>query len=197
MECGSPVRGTSWQAFGGAATVGQATFRIAVLDAYSRRCAITGERSLPVIEASHIQPFSHGGTHVVPNGLPLRRDIHRLFDLGYVSVRPDCSFAVSQALRDEYENGRVYYEMAGRKLRDPAHPGTEPTLRSWSGTTTRCFDSRSPAHRIGLEPDHRVLPRHGEHVQQASRPETPEALRIDAVDIRAWPAGLADDSMAV
>lgn len=113
--------------------LGQATFRIAVLDAYSRRCAITGERSLPAIEASHIQPFSHGGTHVVPNGLPLRRDIHRLFDLGYVSVRPDCSFAVSQALRDEYENGRVYYEMAGRKLRDPAHPGdrADPALLEW------------------------------------------------------------------
>jgi putative restriction endonuclease len=113
--------------------LGQATFRIAVLDAYSRRCAITGERSLPVVEASHIRPFSHGGPHAVPNGLPLRRDIHRLFDLGYVSVRPDRSFAVSQALRDEYENGRVYYEMDGKRLRDPAHQGdrADPTLLEW------------------------------------------------------------------
>src|SRR5680860_1205449 len=81
--------------------------RIAVLDAYSRRCAITGERSLSVIEASHIQLFARGGQHAVRNGLPLRPDIHRLFDLGYVGVRPNHSFAVSPALRDQYENGRV------------------------------------------------------------------------------------------
>lgn len=113
--------------------LGQATFRIAVLDAYSRRCAITGERSLPVIEASHIQPFARGGQHAVQNGLPLRRDIHRLFDLGYVAVRPDRSFAVSPALRDQYENGRVYYELEGRELREPQRPSDrpDPTLLEW------------------------------------------------------------------
>lgn len=113
--------------------LGQATFRIAVLDAYSRRCAVTGERSLPVVEASHIQPFSQGGPHAVPNGLPLRRDIHRLFDLGYVSVRPDRSFAVSGALRDQYENGRVYYELDGKRLREPVQPSDrpDPELLEW------------------------------------------------------------------
>lgn len=113
--------------------LGQATFRIAVLDAYSRRCAITGERSLPVIEASHIRPFAHGGDHAVRNGLPLRRDIHRLFDLGYVSVRPDSTFAVSQALRNEYENGRVYYDLDGRDLREPLRPADrpDPGLLEW------------------------------------------------------------------
>jgi putative restriction endonuclease len=113
--------------------LGQATFRIAVLDAYARRCAVTGERSLPVIEASHIRPFARGGEHAVRNGLPLRRDIHRLFDLGYVGVRPDRSFAVSRALRDQYENGRVYYELDGEELRDPARPGDrpDPALLEW------------------------------------------------------------------
>ncbi len=106
--------------------LGQATFRIAVLDAYERRCAITGEKSLPVIEASHIRPFAEGGEHAVRNGLPMRRDIHRLFDLGYVSVRPDGAFAVSPALRDEFENGRVYYELDGRHVRDPIHRSDRP-----------------------------------------------------------------------
>ena len=106
--------------------LGQATFRIAVLDAYSRRCAVTGERSLPVVEASHIRPFAQGGEHAVRNGLPLRRDIHRLFDLGYVSVRPDRSFAVSRALRDQYENGRVYYDLDGTEVRKPERPGDRP-----------------------------------------------------------------------
>src|SRR5262249_47294326 len=102
--------------------LGQSTFRIAVLDAYSKRCAVTGERSLPVVEASHIRPFAQGGEHAVRNGLPLRRDIHRLFDLGYVGVRPDRTFAVSSALRDDYSNGRVYYELNGRQVRDPESP---------------------------------------------------------------------------
>jgi putative restriction endonuclease len=106
--------------------LGQATFRIAVLDAYSKRCAVTGERSLPVVEASHIRPFAHGGEHAVTNGLPLRRDIHRLFDLGYVGVRPDQTFAVSPALRNDFENGRVYYQLNGREMRSPERPADRP-----------------------------------------------------------------------
>lgn len=107
--------------------LGQASFRIAVLDAYSKRCAITGERSLPVVEAAHIKPFAAGGEHAVPNGLPLRRDLHRLFDLGYVSLRPDHSLAVSGSLREQFANGRVYYELAGAKLRLPEDPDDRPS----------------------------------------------------------------------
>jgi putative restriction endonuclease len=32
--------------------------------------------------------------HRVSNGLPLRSDIHRLFDRGYVTVTPDYRFEV-------------------------------------------------------------------------------------------------------
>ena len=42
--------------------------------------------------------------HEIPNGVPLRRDLHRLFDLGYVTIRPDLRVAVSRRLRDEYAN---------------------------------------------------------------------------------------------
>lgn len=99
--------------------LGQASFRLAVMDAYEQRCAITGERSLPVVEAAHIRPYSAGGAHEVTNGLPMRRDVHRLFDLGYVSVRPDYTLAVSKALKEQYHNGKVYYELEGRSVRDP------------------------------------------------------------------------------
>jgi predicted restriction endonuclease len=80
--------------------LGQASFRLAVLDAYDCACAVTNEHSLPVLEAAHIRPWGDGGRHEVPNGLPLRRDLHRLFDLGFVTVKPDLRFAVSPALRD-------------------------------------------------------------------------------------------------
>ena len=70
-----------------------------------------------------------GGRHELPNGVPPRRDLHRLFDLGYVTIRPDLRFAVSGSLRDEYANGCVYYELDGRAIRLPreraAHPDPE------------------------------------------------------------------------
>jgi putative restriction endonuclease len=113
--------------------LGQSSFRIAVLDAYDRRCAVTGERSLPVIEASHIKPYAAGGEHAVSNGLPLRRDLHRLFDLGFVTVRPDLHFAVSPSLQDTWANGRVCYDLSGREIGLPPNPTEHPNteLLEW------------------------------------------------------------------
>ena len=76
--------------------LGQGTFRVVVTDAYTRACAVTGEHSLPALEAAHIRPYSHGGVHEVSNGLLLRSDIHRLFDRGYVTVTKDLRFEVRQ-----------------------------------------------------------------------------------------------------
>jgi hypothetical protein len=69
------------------------------------------------------------------NGLPLRRDIHRLFDLGFVTVRPDLRFAVSPALGDAYANGKTYYALDGRRIAKPAMPDAQPSreLLAWHG----------------------------------------------------------------
>lgn len=99
--------------------LGQGSFRLAVIDAYGQACAVTTEHSLPVLDASHIRPYSLGGAHEVRNGIPLRRDLHRLFDLGYVTVRPDRRFAVSEHLRNDYANGRTYYVLDGREILVP------------------------------------------------------------------------------
>ncbi len=93
--------------------LGQGGFRVAVSDIYNRRCAVSGEHSLPALEAAHIRPYADGGTHELGNGILLRADIHRLFDQGFVTVTPEFRFRVSRRLRDEYENGRVYYELEG------------------------------------------------------------------------------------
>ena len=98
------------------ARLGQGAFRVLVTDAYTRRCAITGERTLPALEAAHIQPFAKSGPNVTANGLLLRSDIHKLFDSGYMSVTPDLSVEVSRKIKEEYENGRDYYTLHGRKL---------------------------------------------------------------------------------
>jgi HNH endonuclease len=90
--------------------LGQASFRLAVLDAYDRQCAVTTEHSRPVLEAAHVRPWAAGDGHEIPNGVPLRRDLHGLFDLGYVTIRPDLTVAVSNRLRDDYANGQAYYQ---------------------------------------------------------------------------------------
>jgi putative restriction endonuclease len=102
--------------------LGQGLFRVAVTDAYSRRCAVTRERTLPVLEAAHIKPFAAGGDHEVANGLLLRRDLHVLFDRGYVTVTPDYRFEVSRRIREEFENGRDYYVLHGKMSKSHARP---------------------------------------------------------------------------
>jgi len=98
------------------ARLGQGAFRVLVTEAYERRCAITGERTLPVLEAAHIRPYSERGPHLVPNGLLLRSDLHILFDEGYVTVNEDLRVEVSGRIREQYENGREYYQYRGKPL---------------------------------------------------------------------------------
>lgn len=106
--------------------LGQGAFRAAVTDAYDRRCAVTGEHTLPVLEAAHIQGFAAGGPHDTRNGLLLRADLHILLDAGYVGVDEDYRFLVSPRLEAEYHNGRDYYRRQGQRILLPAEPEAWP-----------------------------------------------------------------------
>ena len=97
--------------------LGQGAFRVLVTDAYQRRCAVTGERTLPVLEAAHIRPYALSGPHRINNGILLRSDLHKLFDLGYVTVTPELRLEVSARLKAEWENGREYYAYHGHDLK--------------------------------------------------------------------------------
>jgi putative restriction endonuclease len=113
--------------------LGQGAFRMLVTDNYNRRCAISGERTLPALDAAHIRPFSAGGPHEASNGILLRRDIHSLFDLGYVTITPELKFEVSKKIREEYENGRHYYALHGSSIAIPESPERrpDPSALSW------------------------------------------------------------------
>ncbi len=99
--------------------LGQGTFRIGVLDAYGRACAITQEHSLPVLEAAHIKSYANDGPHEVSNGILMRADLHRLFDTGYITISPDFRLVVSPQLRERYGNGRSYYPLKDTRIRLP------------------------------------------------------------------------------
>ena len=108
--------------------LGQGAFRAEVTNAYSRRCAITGERTLPALEASHIRPYAKRGPHQTNNGILLRSDLHNLFDLGYLTVTLDYKVKVSRRIREEFENGRDYYALQGESLKVlPRDEGARPS----------------------------------------------------------------------
>lgn len=119
--------------------LGQGTFRVAVTDSYGRRCAITGERTLPVLDAAHIKAYGAGGGHEVSNGLLLRTDIHKLFDRGYVTVDSDFRFAVSPRLREDFQNGRHYYDLVGQPLRLPERGHLQPDPEALDWHRSECF----------------------------------------------------------
>ena len=113
--------------------LGQGAFRLAVTDSYERRCAVTGEKTLPILDAAHIPAYADGGTHDPTNGLLLRTDIHRLFDLGYVTVSPDHRFEVSGRLKADFDNGRHYYDLHGLPVRLPRRglPPPQADVLEW------------------------------------------------------------------
>jgi putative restriction endonuclease len=107
--------------------LGQGIFRVAVMDAYGRACAVTQEHSLPALEASHIQPYAKDGPHDVRNGVLLRADLHRLFDQGYVTITPEHRMEVSPRLKEDYRNGRSYYPLHGAAVFVPTSAADAPS----------------------------------------------------------------------
>lgn len=93
--------------------VGQTAFKALVQEAYGRRCAVTGAKIVPVLQAAHIRPVTSDGENRVDNGLLLRSDVHTLFDRGYLGVHPtERVLMVSPRLRQEYGNGEEFYARA-------------------------------------------------------------------------------------
>jgi putative restriction endonuclease len=94
---------------------GQARFRRELLDAYSSTCAFTGSGVQPVLEAAHIVPYLGPQTNRTSNGLLLRADVHSLYDLGLVAVRPeDFRIVISRQLGES-----DYAELSGMRMRLP------------------------------------------------------------------------------
>ena len=84
--------------------------------AHTRRCSITGNHTLPALEAAHIKPRAECGPNRSENDLLLRSHLHRLFDAGYVTVTSAQRIEVSRRIREEFNNGRDYYRYHGSRL---------------------------------------------------------------------------------
>ena len=118
---------------------GQRTFRSQLLAAYNRQCAVTTEHALPVLDAAHIQPYLGRESDHPQNGIVLRSDLHRLYDRGYLTITPDLELEVSHRLRDEFNNGKRYYELRGTQIIVPEDPRLAPSRRALDWHASNVF----------------------------------------------------------
>ena len=86
---------------------GQQKFRRDVLMAFNSRCLVTNEMLPDVLEAAHIIPVEYDGVDDVENGLCLRRDVHRLFDLGHLRLTTEGSLSLSSAAQNSVSYARL------------------------------------------------------------------------------------------
>ncbi|MFN3261818.1 MAG: HNH endonuclease [Pikeienuella sp.] len=95
-------------------------------DLYARSCAVTQEPTLPALEAAHIRPDAEGGAHGPSNGVLQRREMHSLFDAGYVTITPSLRLEVSPRIREEFDNGTHYFALRGREIDQPTDARWRP-----------------------------------------------------------------------
>lgn len=97
--------------------IGQQAFKVVIAETYNHRCAITGDKVRPVLEAAHILPVAAGGIHRIDNGLPFDPTSATLFDRGYLGVVDlRHRLVVSLALREQFGNGDWFYQREGTTI---------------------------------------------------------------------------------
>jgi len=100
---------------------GQPRFRATLMEAYERRCAVTGTDVEQVLQAAHIVGYAESGDNALRNGLLLRADIHDLFDRGLLWISATSKMAVAPELGTS-----VYGKLHGKALHLPKDPLQRP-----------------------------------------------------------------------
>ncbi|MDR2571631.1 MAG: HNH endonuclease [Oscillospiraceae bacterium] len=81
------------------------SFRDFVLAGYEYKCAVTEKviryDNFMNLEAAHIKPKSHGGSHMPNNGLALGRDMHWAFDKGFYTINDNYEVCVHEKVKSD------------------------------------------------------------------------------------------------
>ena len=94
-------------------------FKLLVIEAYQRKCAISGEQAAPVLRVAQIRPSRLGGLKDISNGLLLRSDYCTLFERGYITVSPDYKVAVSKRVAADFGENSEYNKIQGCQIAWP------------------------------------------------------------------------------
>jgi putative restriction endonuclease len=80
-------------------------FRRLILQAYDKRCAITGLKLIngggrAEVDAAHIKPVEANGPDILTNGIALSGTAHWMFDRGLISLSDNLDILVSRQAND-------------------------------------------------------------------------------------------------
>jgi len=103
---------------------GQGAFRQGLLDAYERRCAVSGSDVEVLLDAAHIAPYKGGHTQRVDNGILLRTDLHTLFDAHLMTFVYDADGELSVHVSPSV--GSPYRDLDGQRVRLPQRKDQRP-----------------------------------------------------------------------
>ena len=108
----------------------QASFREAVILAYSGRCAISGLPEQRLLDAAHIISDKNErlGQPVVPNGVPLSKIHHAAFDAHLIGIDPDYKLHVSDRLLEQKDGPmlEVLKQLTGKTIHLPNREKDRP-----------------------------------------------------------------------
>ncbi|QDM18771.1 restriction endonuclease [Tardiphaga sp. vice352] len=95
-------------------------FRRVILDAYDRRCAVTGLKLIngggrAEVDAAHIRPVEANGPDTVNNGIALSGTAHWMFDRGLIGLSDELEILISRQVND-YETIRALVNKTGFAL---------------------------------------------------------------------------------
>lgn len=102
---------------------GQPTFRSELLNQYDGKCVFTGCSVLLLLEAAHIIPYKGKHTNDLKNGLIMRADFHKLFDLHLIFIDSETrKIKIHNSLKDS-----EYHQYEGRLISNPKNESNAPT----------------------------------------------------------------------
>jgi putative restriction endonuclease len=117
-------------------------FRRLVLDAYDRRCAVTGLKFIngggrAEVEAAHIKPVEHQGPDDVRNGIALSGTAHWMFDRGLITLSDDLEVLVSRQVNDVDSVWKLVN--SDRRATAPSNPAHRPHPSYLAWHREHCF----------------------------------------------------------
>jgi hypothetical protein len=110
---------------------GQQKFRKDLLEKYGDTCAFNGSTPRDALDAAHLYSYADKGRHEIDGGgLLLRKDVHRLFDLGLIAINPT---TLTIDVREDLLPYPVYADLNSKKMSvEPSRKMEEWLSEHWT-----------------------------------------------------------------
>ena len=105
---------------------GASQFRARILSNYENRCAVSGYTTLETLDIAHVVPYYGVESDHDQNALPLRSDLHRLFDQGLLRISYEVSTKKYRVLIHDFVQ-QDYKEFHNVELITPDEPAKAPS----------------------------------------------------------------------